>query len=218
MTDKCSWSYCLKKSVITIKLKYVCENPQVDLCLEHYNRHLTADSCWEKIIKVEGYRETIMVFDDSSLRIFREALLSYNMGLNATVELLCRAAMESAMHAYISSINPQYEKLPNSDGMFMHTVSHDYACDNIRLTDLIKALNKNNVLTNMDDKINSVKDNGDFIAHYSERSSKSWNNVIKDNAINDAIKLWVSDDEARNSLIYTSEIISELINNYYTKL
>ena len=128
------------------------------------------------------------------------------MGLNATVALLCRASMESAMHAFISSINPKY-----NNGI-IRTFNHIYACDNIRLTDLINSLKKNNVLVNMDDKVNFVKNNGDFVAHHSERFWKCFN---KNNLNNISIKLWVSDDEAKNSLIYTSEIISELINKYY---
>ena len=211
MNNKCSWPDCVKESVITINLEYIYKNPQVELCQEHYNRHITADSCWEKIIKTKGFTETAIMFNDSSVSIFREALLSYSMGLNATVALLCRAAMESAMHAYISSDNPKYQNLSNN-GEVVRTFDHNYACDNIRLTDLINALNKNNVLANMNDKIKYVKDNGDFVAHHSERF---WKKSNKNNSNNILSKLWVSDDEAKNSLIYTSEIISELINFYY---
>jgi hypothetical protein len=216
MNNKCSWPYCLERAVNKIKLVYTYRQPEVELCQYHYDRHLTADSCWEKIIKTEGYRETIMVFDDSALSIFMEAVLSYSMGSDATVALLCRASMESTMHAYISSVNPKYEKLPNDDSIFMSTLNHNDACDNIRLTGLINYLSKNNVLINMSDKINFVKDNGDFIAHHSERFWKSWNDAIKNNKIMNPIKLWVTDDEAKKSLTYTSEIISQLINTYYT--
>ena len=168
MNNRCSWPDCCDKPVKTINLRYTNGNPQIKLCQKHYDRHLIADSCWEKIIKTEGFIETAIIFNDSSISIFREALLSYSMGLNATVALLCRASMESAMHAYISSFNPKYDKLPNN-GEVIRTSDHNYAFDNIRLTDLIKYLRKNNVLVNMNDKINFVKDNGDFIAHHSER-------------------------------------------------
>ena len=215
MTGKCSWPYCTKESVTTINVKYINGFPQIELCQKHYDRHITADSCWEKIIKTEGYKETIMVFDDSSLSIFREALLMYSMGLNASVALLCRAFMESAMHAYISYINPRYQKLPIDNSVFMHSVSHDLNYNNMRLKELIKYLIKNNILVNMVDKINFVKENGDFVAHYSKRFMKSWDNAIKNNKIMNPIKLWVSDDEAKKSLIYTSGIISELIHIYY---
>ena len=74
----------------------------------------------------------------------------------------------------------------------------------------------NNVLINMNNKINFVKDNGDFIAHHSERFWKSSLNLnLKDLDHTTLIRLWVSDDEAKKSLIYTSEIISQLINTYY---
>ena len=217
MKDKCSWPDCLEKPIEKIKLAYTNGNPDVELCRHHYDLHTTSDECWEKIIKTQGFIETAIIFNDSSISIFREALLSYSMGLNATVALLCRASMESAMHAYISSFNPKYDKLPNN-GEVIRTYDHNYACDNIRLTDLIKYLSKNNVLINMSDKINFVKDNGDFIAHHSERFWKSWNSLNQSNNINKSlpIKLWVTDDEAKKSLTYTSEIISQLINTYYT--
>ncbi len=214
MTNKCSWPDCLEKPVQTIKLPYTNQNPEVNLCQHHYDLHQTADQCWEKIKNTNGYNETNIIFHDSSISIFREALLSYSMGLNATVALLCRASMESAMHAYISSDNPKYENLPTT-GIFIRTFNHNYACDNIRLTDLINYLKKNNVLVNMnniDYKINVVKNTGDFVAHHSERF---WKNANKNNSNNIPLKLWVSDDEAKKSLIHTSEIISELINKYY---
>ena len=216
MNNRCSWPDCCDKPVKTINLRYTSGNPQIELCQKHYDRHLIADSCWEKIIKTEGFIETTIIFNDSSISIFREALLSYSMGLNATVVLLCRASMESAMHAYISSFNPKYDKLPNN-GKALRTFDHNYACDNIRLTDLIKYLRKNNVLLNMNDKINFVKDNGDFIAHHSERFWKSWQNLNTNNIDNTThIKLWVTDDETKKSLTYTSEVISQLITTYYT--
>ena len=175
MNNKCSWPNCCEDSVITINLEYTNEKPQIELCQKHYDRHITADSSWENIIKTEGFIETAIIFEGSSISIFRDALLSYSMGLNATVALLCRASMESAMHAYISSVNPKYEKTPNNP-IYIKTFKHNYACDNIKLTELIKALNKNNVLINMNNKINFVKDNGDFIAHHSERFWKNQRN------------------------------------------
>ena len=214
MVSKCSWPECSETSVHKVTLKYTYGNPEIELCERHYGLHQTADKCWEKIINTDGFHETNIIFNDSSISIFREALLSYSMGLNATVALLCRASMESAMHAYISSDNPKYQNLSNN-GEVVRTFDHNYACDNIRLTDLINALNKNNVLANMNDKIKYVKDNGDFVAHHSERFWKSWKKSNKNNSNNILSKLWVSDDEAKNSLIYTSEIISELINFYY---
>jgi hypothetical protein len=93
----------------------------------------------------------------------------------------------------------------------MDTFNHNYACDNIKLTDLIKSLKKMNVLVNMDDQVNFVKENGDFVAHYSERFWKSFNQNLDDTSM----RFWVNDEEAKNSLVYTSEIISELIKTYY---
>ena len=211
MVSKCSWPDCPEISVHKVTLKYTYGNPEIELCERHYGLHQTADKCWEKIINTDGFHETNIIFNDSSISIFRDALLSYGMGLNATVALMCRAAMESAMHAYISSDNPKYENLPNN-GMFISTFMHNYACDNIKLTELVNSLKKKQVLINMDDKINFVTNNGNFIAHHSERF---WKNIKTSNINNIPIKLWVSDKEAENSLIYTSEIISELINHYY---
>lgn len=120
------------------------------------------------------------------------------------------------MHAYISSFNPKYEKIPNN-GEVIRTSVHNYACDNLKLTDLIKDLNKNKVLVNTGLKINFVKNNGDFIAHHSERFWKSWKNLNSNNTNNTThIKLWIIDDETNKSLTYTSEIISQLITTYYT--
>ena len=214
MVDKCSWPDCIDKSAYTIKLPYTNGNPAVNLCQHHYELHQTADKCYEKIINTDGFNETNIIFNHSSISIFRDALLSYNMGLNATVALLTRASMESAMHAYISSYNPKYNNLSTGQ-VFISTYQHNYACDNITLTDLIHSLKKSNVLGDMADKINVVKNNGDFVAHHSERFWKAWKNSLQDNSSNNPIKLWVNDEEAKNSLVYTSEIISELINCYY---
>jgi len=210
MVDKCSWPDCLKQATHTITLKYIYGKPVVKLCDDHYDRHQTADQCWEKIINTKGYQETALIFNKSSISIFRDALLSYNWGLNATVALLCRSSMESAMHSYISSDNPKYQNSSNNC-ISMNTFNHNYACDNIKLTDLIKSLKKMNVLVNMDNQVNFVKENGDFVAHHSERFWKSFNQNLDDTSM----RLWVNDEEAKNSLVYTSEIISELIKTYY---
>ena len=61
MTDKCSWPDCLEKSVQTIKLPYTNENPEVNLCQHHYELHQTADKCWEKIIKTDGFHKTNII-------------------------------------------------------------------------------------------------------------------------------------------------------------
>jgi hypothetical protein len=210
MVDKCSWPDCLKEAAHPTTFKYVYQRPEVKLCQYHYDLNQTADQCWEKIINTEGFQETTIIFKDSSISIFKEALLSYNWGLTAAVALLCRASMESAMHAYISSDNPKYLKSANNS-IFMNTFNHNYECDNIKLKNLIKSLKEMNVLVNMDNKVNFVKDNGDFVAHHSERFWKSLNQ----NSGVTSIKLWVNDEEAKNSLVYTSEIISELIKTYY---
>ena len=84
------------------------------------------------------------------------------------------------MHRFISGINPKY----NND--IIRTFDYIYACDNIRLTDLINSLKKINVLLNLDDIVNFVKNNGDFIAHHNERF---WKNFNQNNLNNVLIKL-----------------------------
>lgn len=213
MDEKCSWPGCIDKADETVQLKYMYKNPTVDLCKRHYDLNVRADKCWESIINTAGYQETRSVFDPA-YKLFTDALLTYNMGINASAALLCRASMEAAMHAMISTQNPKYDK---SKG-FIYTFSHNPKYDRLFLTDLIKNVKKSGYLGKMGDKIDHIKNNGDFIAHYGEKFWHGWEKLSNEgNSTIEPIKLWISDEEATKSLEYTSEIISELVEKFYNQ-
>lgn len=216
MDEKCSWPGCIDKADETVQLKYMYKNPTVDLCKRHYDLNVRADKCWESIINTAGYQETRSVFDPA-YKLFTDALLTYNMGINASAALLFRASMEAAMHAMVSTQDPKYDK---SKG-FIYTYKHIDECDRLKLTNLIKIIKDSGYLKGMEDNIDHIdhiKNNGDFIAHYGERFWKEWGALsITANSTINPIKLWISDEEAAKSLEYTSEIISELVGKFYNE-
>ena len=184
MDDKCSWPGCIVKADQTVQLIYMYGKPIVNFCKRHYDLNVIADKYWEAIINTAGYHETHSVFDPA-YRLFTDALLTYNMGINASTALLCRASMEAAMHAIISTQNPKYDK---SKG-FIYTFGHDPEYDSLTLTRLIKIIKDLRYLQETkenSDHIDHIKNNGDFIAHYGERFWKGWEPVLikKNSTIN----------------------------------
>lgn len=209
----CSWPYCGEVAIDTVQVKFSSKPFDLSLCSSHLALHRHAESCWNSLISTQGFLQTHLLFG-LSVDLLRDAFLSYEAGNINSSTLMCRSALEASLHSRISVKNPKYNK--NPDGSFyLHTFDHDYECDRLVLSDIIDIAKNLNYLSGMEDKVNKVKELGDFVAHNGERV---WKEIMKatDNPRSDSIHMWLTAPEAKNAIDFTVQILQKLISDFYS--
>ncbi len=189
----------------------------MNLCGYHKSLLERADSCWEKIIKTEGYDKTLLLFRDT-WDIYLQAVETFSAGYFLPSAVMCRVSLETALHAVLSVREPKYNK-DNDGNLLLTGFSHDPSLDSKSLSNLIKSASDKGYLEGeLEHKAELVKENGDFAAHLGERFWKNVDQLSKSpNGGKDQkpLRLWVSEEESVESLEDTATLLSHLIGKFF---
>lgn len=211
----CDWPYCNNLSIKTVSVEFVSKPFDLSLCENHLNFYETIHDCWKRLTGTKGFEETYLLFG-LSVDILRSAMMALGSGNIYGSALLSRSALEGALHARLRVTCPQYD---NSGGRHhLYTFKPDTKWDSCKLAGLIERCKKDNYLSaDLYSKSRNVKDWGDYIAHMSQKQSKSpldFSRVEKHEGY-DLVWWPVTEEEARHSIEHSTEILSDLIKDFY---
>lgn len=212
---KCDWPFCEEPAVKTVKTEYVHTPFNLSICARHLELHEKADSSWKVLVSTDGFGETHLLFGES-VDIFRQSLMAIQGGNIYGSTILARSALEAGLFARLSVSSPKYGV--QNGQVWLSTYSPTHNWDDAKLKQMIEECKRNKYLSSdFHCKSMKVKEWGDYVAHMAQRKQRNpmkFSREVKYDGY-DIVYPFITDKEAEESLEYVSEILHQLISDFY---
>lgn len=139
------------------------------------------------------------------LDYWREALSCYQNGAYMAAALMCRCTTELVVYLAVTRRENKPKKFSGG------TVKVDFAFVEERWGAVLKAAKKEGIVKgSLEEKINKIRKQGNYVAHYGSIVDESYLNYNVSRKIKGG---WIGKKEALNLIERTTQIINEVLKN-----
>lgn len=159
---------------------------------------------WERLINNKFYIGTQIVFGDSH-NLIREALNCYSTCAYMATTIMCRSALEDAVHKFVTLEDPKWRKDPDGERIYTYTPSPccryliNYGEAKERLKEYYPQIFKH-----VSASLQKVREDGNFSAHYPSFCDKKYLRRIKKGS-------WIDQINAKRDLDSTLTVLDTLM-------
>lgn len=172
---------------------------------EKEQRNKEVKKLWECLVNKDYYTATDLVLNDS-YSLLREALNCFSSCAYMATAILCRSVIESSVYKLAIAEWIQWDESTQEIRQFRYSPCNKYMQDYGNALEAVRA--KYPELLQKSKKIDEIRSNGNFVAHYSSYiDSKIHKEVTK------PIKLWMNAQLAYELLVDTVEFLGNAMVN-----
>ena len=172
---------------------------------EKEQRNKEVKKLWECLVNKDHYSAVDLVLYDSYI-LLREALNCFNNCAYMATAILCRSVIESSIYKLAIAESIQWDEAKQKIWQFSYSPCNMYMQDYGNALEAVRT--KYPELLQKSTKIDRIRSNGNFVAHYSSYiDSKIHKEVTK------PIKLWMTAQLAYELLVDTVEFLGDAMVN-----
>lgn len=177
---------------------------------ERKQRKTEIKDLWGSLVKKDYYTATDMIFHDS-YSLIREALNCYSSCAYMATALLCRSVIESSIYNMAAAVSIEWDKSEKMIGQIRYSSRFRYIKDYKNA--LKEVMSKYPKLEQNSKKIKTIRDEGNFVAHYSSnvesKIRKGISNYKIRNVTPEPVGLWITPSIAHRLLVDTIEFLGD---------